>query len=157
MCRLRVSLRFDDPTRNLDAALALQFEIVREYVSINCLDGGEKDLGATLVEHRLDGKGRSIGDTDRMRGNRRLFGRTTKIISRTNWPDPDGLRDPVPFCCWPEASNERRNPPDCQNVAPRLSRRTGAAVFDRSIDRPERHRGRGFQWTGTVTRMRRRS
>jgi hypothetical protein len=56
MCRLRVSLRFDDPTRNLDAALALQFEIVREYVSINCFDGGEKDLGQPWLSIALTAK-----------------------------------------------------------------------------------------------------
>ena len=33
----------------------------------------------------------------------------------------------------------------------------GAAVFDRSIDRPERPSRERISWTGTVTRMRRRS
>jgi hypothetical protein len=51
---------------------------------------------ATLFGLQPHSEARSIGNADRMRGNRRLFGRTTKKISPASWPDPNGLGSSVP-------------------------------------------------------------
>jgi hypothetical protein len=83
---LDASLRFDDAVRNLDEAVAMKSRSERQCGSIEepCLDGDKRNWMATLVEHRPDSKDRLIGEADRMHGNGRLFGRTTKKISPTS-------------------------------------------------------------------------
>jgi hypothetical protein len=79
---LNASLRFDDAARNLDEVVALQRCSARECGSIEAtgLDGDKKNRMATLAGHQPDSSGRSIGNADRMHGNGRLFGRSTKKI-----------------------------------------------------------------------------
>jgi hypothetical protein len=88
---MNASLRFDDAVRNPDEAVAPRSwsaHVGTARSRIPCLDGDKKNRMASLVEHHPDSKDRLIGNADRMHGNRRLFGRSTKKISRNELARP---------------------------------------------------------------------